>query len=365
MGMEMSTDRLRLVNADALVLGAALDGNQSLGTVLAVNVQEGWTEFGTGPITYVADLLRQNPDEAPWWTWLPILRQENKLIGSGGFRGRPNAEGEVEIGYEIAPEHREQGLATEMALALRDAAFRHPEVRKVIAHTLPELNPSVRVLQHCGMVKTGESTDPDEGTVWRWEITRERYESGQALSPAYPPMLLTERIMVRPLSLEEVPHWTEFLNNAEATALFPPDMQPSPDRAQQWIERQLQRYITGQYGLAALIHRETGEFLGQCGLLAQVIDDQAELEVGYHLMPQHWHQGYATEAARAFRDWGFEHGLADSIISIINRLNLPSQAVATRNGMQREKATVWREIEVYVYRITRQAWERSRQVAER
>lgn len=360
MGKEMSTDRLRLVNADAVVLGAALNGNESLGLVLGARVEDGWTEFGTGPIAYVSDVLKQHPEEAAWWTWLPILRKENKLIGSGGFRGRPDEGGAVEIGYEIAMEHRQQGLATEMALALRDAAFRNPEVRKVIAHTLPELNPSTRVLQHCGMVKTGESTDPDEGTVWRWEISRERYESGQALSPAYPPMLLTERIMVRPLELGDVPHWTEFLGNPEATALFPPDMMASPNRAQVWIERQIQRYAAGQYGLAALIHKETGEFLGQCGLLAQVVDGQAELEVGYHLMPQHWHQGYATEAARAFRDWGFEHGLADSIISIINQKNVASQAVATRNGMSRGKATVWRDIEVFVYRILRGEWERIR-----
>lgn len=359
----MSTDRLRLVNADAVILGAALNGNGSLGMVLGANVEDGWTEFGTGPIAYVADVLKQQPEDATWWTWLPILRKENKLIGSGGFRGRPDDEGAVEIGYEIAVEHREQGLATEMALALRDAAFRNPEVKKVIAHTLPELNPSTRVLQHCGMIKTGESTDPDEGTVWRWEISRERFESGQALSPAYPPKLVTERIVIRPLRLEDALSWTEFLNNPEATALFPPDMMASPDRAQIWIERQIQRYAAGQYGLAALIHRETGEFLGQCGLLAQVVDDQAELEVGYHLMPQHWHQGYATEAAQAFRDWGFEHGLADSIISIINQKNVASQAVATRNGMTRRKATVWRDIEVFVYRIQRAEWERIRSAA--
>jgi RimJ/RimL family protein N-acetyltransferase len=107
---------------------------------------------------------------------LPVLRETNELVGSCGYKGKPNEAGEVEIGYEIAATHRQKGLGTEAALALRDLAFRSAAVKKVIAHTLAEQNPSTRILQHCGMVKVGELIDPDEGPVWRWEIDRETYE---------------------------------------------------------------------------------------------------------------------------------------------------------------------------------------------
>lgn len=37
----------------------------------------------------------------------------------------------------------------------------------------------------------------------------------------------------------------------------------------------------------ALIHKETGIFIGQCGLLKQMVDGIDELEIGYSLLPEH------------------------------------------------------------------------------
>lgn len=90
-------------------------------------------------------------------------------IGHAGFKGPPNEEGIVEIAYGIAPDHQGQGLATETAEGLTQFAYAHPEVKLVIAHTLPETNASTRVLTKCGFIKTGETMDPEDGLVWRWE----------------------------------------------------------------------------------------------------------------------------------------------------------------------------------------------------
>jgi GNAT superfamily N-acetyltransferase len=43
-------------------------------------------------------------------------------------------------------------------------------VHVVWAHTLPEENPSTKVLGRCGFVRTGEIQDPDDGPIWRWEL---------------------------------------------------------------------------------------------------------------------------------------------------------------------------------------------------
>ena len=51
-------------------------------------------------------------------------------------------------------------------------AFRSEEVRKVIAHTLPDGVASQRVLQKAGFRKAGEVVDPEDGLVWRFEIER-------------------------------------------------------------------------------------------------------------------------------------------------------------------------------------------------
>jgi [ribosomal protein S5]-alanine N-acetyltransferase len=172
----------------------------------------------------------------------------------------------------------------------------------------------------------------------------------------YPIRLETPRLYTRPLTMEDQFGWKRFMESAAATRFFPPTAESPQDRARTWIEKQLGRYENGKYGLMALMHRETGTWIGQCGLLAQHVDGADELEVGYHIFPDYWLQGYASEAAQAFRNWGFEQDLAPSIISIIHQENIGSQGVALRNGMTREKPAKFWDMDVYVYRIWRDEW---------
>ena len=112
---------------DILLLYA---NHEVLSMYFAIQVPAGWTEFGAPIFEYTLERLKSNPEDAEWWSWLPVLRETNELVGSCGFKGKPNAAGEVEIGYEIAAAHRQKGLGTEAALALRDLAFRSAEVKK-------------------------------------------------------------------------------------------------------------------------------------------------------------------------------------------------------------------------------------------
>ena len=66
----------------------------------------------------------------------------------------------------------------------------------------------------------------------------------------------------------------------------------------------------------------------------QDCDGQQVLEVGYLFRKEFWHNGYATEAAIACRDYAFDALGAREVFSIIRDNNLPSQAVARRNGME-------------------------------
>ena len=100
-----------------------------------------------------------------------------------------------------------------------------------------------------------------------------------------------------------------------------------------WMQKQLQRYKDFGFGLWAVVLKESGEMIGQCGITMQEYNDMMIPEVGYLLAYKHWHKGYAIEAAMACRDYGFSTFHFDAIYSIIRDNNIASQKVAIRNGM--------------------------------
>jgi RimJ/RimL family protein N-acetyltransferase len=160
----------------------------------------------------------------------------------------------------------------------------------------------------------------------------------------------SERLKYRPLTLEDIDHWSTYTAD-ERSRTYLPFTELSPvDFATFWIKRQLKRYENNQYGQYAVILKETGEFIGQCGVQEQEVDGIKEIEVGYHFFPDHWGNGYATEAAIHFKNWGLNNKIASSIISIIHIDNLASQAVARKNGMTIEKRTEWNGIPVDIFR---------------
>ena len=83
-----------------------------------------------------------------------------KLIGTAGYKGPP-ADGTVEVGYGIVADHQRRGYATEATRALIERASGRPEVHTVIAETLPELTPSIRVLEKLGFVPAGDGSQPE------------------------------------------------------------------------------------------------------------------------------------------------------------------------------------------------------------
>ncbi|HMP83702.1 MAG TPA: GNAT family N-acetyltransferase [Verrucomicrobiota bacterium] len=98
-----------------------------------------------------------------------VLRDGDIVVGKGGFKGPPTADGVVEIAYGVVPEFQGRGYATEAAEALTTYAFGSGKIRAVRAHTRPETNASTRILTKCGFQHIGEVIDPEDGLVWRWE----------------------------------------------------------------------------------------------------------------------------------------------------------------------------------------------------
>lgn len=129
-------------------------------------------------------------------------------------------------------------------------------------------------------------------------------------------------------------------------------------RVRRWIEVNLERYHTLGFGLWAVCLKGTGEMIGDCGLSMQPIHGKMLPEIGYHIARSFQRQGYAAEAARACRDWAFEHTSFPAIYSYMKKSNLPSIAVARANGMTFvEEYTDAEGEQTVVYAVSRDPWE--------
>jgi ribosomal-protein-alanine N-acetyltransferase len=90
-------------------------------------------------------------------------------------------------------------------------------------------------------------------------------------------------------------------------------------------------------GLWATILKETGAFIGRCGLLPWTIDGRAEVEVAYMIDKAYWGNGLGTEAAQALVDYGFEALGLNRLVCLITPGNEASVRVATKIGLAFEK----------------------------
>ncbi|MFN7944637.1 MAG: GNAT family N-acetyltransferase [Blastocatellia bacterium] len=165
-------------------------------------------------------------------------------------------------------------------------------------------------------------------------------------------ILETERLRLRVMTQHDFAALFEFLGDAETMKYYP---QPyDAEGVRYGIERNIRRFEAYGGGLWAVVHKEADQVIGDCGLIYQRVDDVWELEIGYRFNRSFHHQGLATEAARACRDYGFSHYTVSRLISLIRPENLPSRRVAERNGMQIVKETMHAGLRHYVYAINRQ-----------
>ena len=180
---ELKTVNLKLIPCESEHFQAILEDQKQLEQMLGVAVFEDGFDFpgvaNVETMLFMYEYLKANPDALGWWTYLFIHVEDRVLIGQGGYKGKADESGMVEIGYAIVPAYRGRGLATEAARGLIDHAFAHSYIERVDAHTLAERNASTRVLQKVGMEHVGTVTDPDHGEIWHWSLRRADYKRGR------------------------------------------------------------------------------------------------------------------------------------------------------------------------------------------
>ena len=144
-------------------------------------------------------------------------------------------------------------------------------------------------------------------------------------------ILETDRLQLREMTLSDIGALSSMLQDEKVMYAY--NGACNDEETLAWMQKQMQRYEEYGFGLWGVFIKNTDEMIGQCGITMQEYKATQVPEIGYLLAHEHWHKGYAVEAATACREYGFNALHFDALYSIIRDTNIASQNVALRNGM--------------------------------
>lgn len=162
-------------------------------------------------------------------------------------------------------------------------------------------------------------------------------------------LIETERLAIRPFTLDDIEHIYAHLSDPEVMRYYPHAL--SREECDSWLNKILEDYGTNGYGTFAVCLKETGEYVGQAGVMRRHRDGGEHFFLAYLIRRECWGQGYATETARALIRYGFETLRAPKVEALIACGNSASIRVAEKIGMTRAGTTVHLDAEHYIYEI--------------
>lgn len=165
------------------------------------------------------------------------------------------------------------------------------------------------------------------------------------------PTIETARLRLRPLTEEDVPEWARLLYADPKVTRYLPGPDETPlERTERMFRHFSEHWPEHGYGEWAVTDRETGAFLGQCGL--NHIADLAETELDYALARHAWGRGLATEAAGAAVRFAFEAVQLPRLIGFVMPEHIASRRVLERLGFSYECDTHYWGVDLVRYGVT-------------
>jgi len=159
--------------------------------------------------------------------------------------------------------------------------------------------------------------------------------------------MTTERLVLRPPTLDDLPAWHAIYVDAEEVWYGAP--RASLDENREKLERQITQFEEHGFGMCAV--ELAGETIGAAGL--QHLEGGPEIEVGYRFLKEHWGHGYATECARASIAYGFDELGLERIVAVALESNVASRRVLEKCGLREIGLTHVYGLEHVKYEIER------------
>jgi len=160
-------------------------------------------------------------------------------------------------------------------------------------------------------------------------------------------ILETSRLLLRELVAQDADALAAVLGDPVAMQFYPAPF----DRAEvgSWIRRNQARYFDPGFGLWAMVLKDSGELIGDCGCFVRELEGSVEFEMGWHVRRDLWDRGYASEAAQRCLEYAFSRLGAERIIALVRPENVGSCRVAEKIGMKCERVIFWRGYDHCIY----------------
>jgi ribosomal-protein-alanine N-acetyltransferase len=151
-------------------------------------------------------------------------------------------------------------------------------------------------------------------------------------------ILETQRLILRTLRPDDLDELFALYRDPEIRRYF-----PDGTLTREQTQEELDWFVGGgdpdhpRLGLWATLHKETGRFIGRCGLIPWSIDGRDEVEVAYLLAKDHWRQGLGAEITQALLHYGFKALGLSRLIALIDPQNQASIRTAEKAGLRFER----------------------------
>lgn len=161
-------------------------------------------------------------------------------------------------------------------------------------------------------------------------------------------ILETPRLLMRKMLPEDAQACFDMNNDPEVVRYTGDGPFASLEEAREFLEN-YDPYSTEGFGRYAVLQKETGEFIGFCGL--RMLKDEGYVDLGYRLVRREWGKGYACEAAEACLEEGFSKFHLPFIVGRVMKENTASIRVLEKLGMYFWKEGDCFEHPAQIYRL--------------
>ncbi len=165
----------------------------------------------------------------------------------------------------------------------------------------------------------------------------------------------TERLTIKSWAEEDLSHYLIMMKDVGFNCFSIPGYfwVNSTEEALGKIRERMSLFETRGLGKFLVLSKATGELMGTCGIAPYLVNGKEELELGYRYLLKHWGFGFASEAAQAVLEYGFERLDVPRILALVAPQNKQSIRVIEKLDMQRVGEIIHYDLPHLLYEMKR------------